>query len=184
MGLAAKVSIWPENLFQLSQVDSVSLAQRAPSGTPAIDGPGHGVQHLTISRAEVAGDIAALLLIAIDLESRDLLERGDEVPIQVIADSGLSNALTRTASALFQVKCASSKLPETCNTKVSLCSSLASRLASSGLRTNATVVPNISLALPTLHPLGPQSGRLPATFSWFGTGVGSLADSRTGSFAA
>src|SRR5262249_33249572 len=50
-------------------------------------------------------------------------------------------AFTRSASALFQVKRGSSKLPETCSTKTSFSCFLAIRAASLGVSTNSTLVP-------------------------------------------
>src|SRR6516162_7819619 len=61
--------------------------------------------------------------------------------LRYLPTSGLASALTRSASALFQVKRGSSKLPETCRTKTSFCSFLASRAASLGVSTKLTRVP-------------------------------------------
>src|SRR5262249_976179 len=54
--------------------------------------------------------------------------------------SGLAKALTRNASALFQVRRGSSKLPETCNTKTSFSCFLAAVAASEGGSTNSMAV--------------------------------------------
>src|SRR5262249_28201328 len=52
-------------------------------------------------------------------------------------------APTRSASALFQVKRGSSKLPLTCNTKTSFSSFLACLAAADGLSANSTLVPKL-----------------------------------------
>src|SRR5439155_20214434 len=66
-----------------------------------------------------------------------------------------ASAPTRSASALFQVKPGSSKLPETCSTNRSLCSRAACSAASLGLGRNATAVPQKSpLALHVAEMLG------------------------------
>src|SRR5579884_1949525 len=62
--------------------------------------------------------------------------------LRYLPTSGLARAFTRSASALFQVKRGSSKLPETCKTKTSFCSFLARWAAALGVSTNSTLVPN------------------------------------------
>src|SRR5262249_26101531 len=61
--------------------------------------------------------------------------------LRYLPTSGLANAFTRSASALFQVKRGSSKLPETCNTKTSFSFLAAWRAASEGVSKNSTLVP-------------------------------------------
>src|SRR6516225_2888434 len=62
--------------------------------------------------------------------------------LRYLPTSGLARAFTRSASALFQVKRGSSKLPETCRTRTSFSCFLATFAASLGVSTNSTDVPN------------------------------------------
>src|SRR5262249_1738132 len=63
--------------------------------------------------------------------------------LRYLPTSGLARAPTRSASALFQVKRGSSKLPLTCNTKTSFSSFLACLAAADGLSANSTLVPKL-----------------------------------------
>ena len=107
----------------------------------ALTGPAMTVQDAAIGGAEVAGDVAALFLSADDAEGGDFLEGGHEVFVEVLADFGIGQGVHTDASALFQVKRGSSKLPDTCSTKTSFCSFLAICAALLGVATNSMVVP-------------------------------------------
>src|ERR671926_1642114 len=61
--------------------------------------------------------------------------------LRYLPTSGLARAFTRSASALFQVKRGSSKLPETWSTKTSFCSFLALVAAWLGVSKKSTLVP-------------------------------------------
>src|SRR5262249_39243416 len=63
--------------------------------------------------------------------------------LRYLPASGLARAFTRSASALFQVKRGSSKLPERCSTKSSFSCFLANLAASAGVSTNCTEVPKL-----------------------------------------
>src|SRR5260370_6696461 len=66
-----------------------------------------------------------------------------KLSLRYLPTSGLANAFTRSASALFQVKRGSSNLPETCSTKTSFCCFLASSAALLGVDTKSTPVPKV-----------------------------------------
>src|SRR5438067_6627588 len=74
--------------------------------------------------------------------------------LRYLPTSGLARAFTRSASALFQVKRGSSKLPETCSTKTSFCSFLAISAALLGVETKSTWVPK-DVQTPSVLSNGP-----------------------------
>src|SRR6185437_14290587 len=86
--------------------------------------------------------------------------------------SGLARAFTRSASALFQVKQESSKLPETCSTNRSLLSRRAVSAASAGWPRNWTLVPYVSLLGGVLFGAGGGASAMRSRWGWGGGGGG------------
>ena len=85
-----------EERLQLGRRGAVQLGELVGFVGPAglaeedvgIHGAGHGVQDAAVRGAEVAGDVAALLLGAGEGEGADLLEGGHKGVVEVFADLG------------------------------------------------------------------------------------------------
>src|SRR5262249_6018807 len=72
--------------FQQSELVRFDGPARLAQQFRGANRPGHDVQNLTIWSAEIAGDIAALLVTIDDPKSADFLKRRDKVSVHVGAD--------------------------------------------------------------------------------------------------
>jgi hypothetical protein len=112
--------------FELCELKGLIGPARLAEEGVRVDRASDGMEDAAVGRAEIASHVAFLLLAAVDLEVATFWNADTKWRLRYSPTSAPARAFTRSASALFQVKPASSKLPETCNRNVSLPSAAAS----------------------------------------------------------